>query len=208
MKVEILDFTHNPVDLISQCAGICYGKDDTSAKRVERCAKAGHDSVFEHAKVTFKLTGVSRNLTHQLVRHRLCSFNEMSMRYVKLGTTNYYVTPRSIWDNEEMLAAYNKVLDAADEFYATAVSNGIPAEDARYAIPGAIETEIIVTCNVRQLKHICELRIDKHAQWEIRNAMKMVLEELGQLTALYWESDDPEQWEWLIDEYIMEGKEW
>lgn len=202
MNVEILDFTHNPVDLIGQCAGICYGKDDTSAKRVERCAKAGHHSVFEHAKVTFKLTGVSRNLTHQLVRHRLCSFNEMSMRYVKLGETNDYVVPRSIWDNEEMLEAYNKVLDAADEFYAMAVSNGIPAEDARYAIPGAIETEIVVTCNVRQLKHMCELRIDKHAQWEIREAMKKMLDTMS-LTVEF----DP-QWEWLIDEYIMEGKEW
>lgn len=202
MKVEILDFTHNPVDLISQCAGICYGKDDTSAKRVERCAKAGHDSVFEHAKVTFKLTGVSRNLTHQLVRHRLCSFNEMSLRYVKLDGFQKYVIPPSILENEAVLARYLGLLDEANCFYAFAIGEGIPAEDARYAIPGAIETEIIVTCNVRQLKHMCELRIDKHAQWEIREAMKKMLDTMS-LTVEF----DP-QWEWLIDEYIMEGKEW
>lgn len=196
MKVEILDYTNNPVDLISRCAGVCYGKDDSSFKRVKRCADAGHDSVFEHAKVTFKLTGVSRNMTHQLVRHRLCSFNEMSMRYVKLEEMNDYVFPRSILDNEEILTAYNKVLDAADEFYAMAVSKGIPAEDARYAIPGAIETEIIVTCNVRQLKHICDLRIDKHAQWEIRDAMRAAVREIRMFD---------EQWKWIVDEYIMEG---
>lgn len=207
MDVEILDYTYFPVDLISKCAGICYGKDDTSMKRVERCAKAGHDSVFEHAKVTFKLTGVSRNLTHQLVRHRLCSFNEMSLRYVKLEEVNGYVYPSSILGNEEILAAYDELLDKADEFYGMAVSKGIPAEDARYAIPGAIETEIIVTCNVRQLKHMSNLRIDKHAQWEIRKAMKQTLRSLLESASLDSE-DSWHQWEWLIDEYIMEGKEW
>lgn len=199
MKVEILDYTNNPVDLISKCAGVCYGKDDSSFKRVKRCAGAGHDSVFEHAKVTFKLTGVSRNMTHQLVRHRLCSFNEMSMRYVKLEEVNAYVYPSSILGNEEILAAYDELLDKADEFYGMAVSKGIPAEDARYAIPGGIETEIIVTCNIRQLKHVCDLRIDTHAQWEIRNAMRAALEEIRKID---------EQWMWLVDKYIMEGEVW
>lgn len=199
MKVEILDYTNNPVDLIGRCAGICYKKGDSSFKRVKRCAEAGHDSVFEHAKVTFKFSGVSRNMTHQLVRHRLCSFNEMSMRYVKLEEVNAYVYPSSILGNEEILTAYDELLDKADEFYGMAVSKGIPAEDARYAIPGAIETEIIVTCNVRQLKHICELRIDKHAQWEIRNAMRMALEAIRTID---------EQWTWLVDKYIMEGEDW
>lgn len=202
MNVEILDYTHNPVDLISQCAGICYGKDDTSMKRVERCAKAGHDSVFEHAKVTFKLTGVSRNLTHQLVRHRLCSFNEMSLRYVKMDGHQKYVVPPSIFEKPDVLERYLEVIYAANDFYAFALYEGIPAEDARYAIPSALEVEIIVTCNVRQLKHICDLRIDKHAQWEIREAMKKVLDTISLTTEF-----DP-QWEWLIDEYIMEGEMW
>lgn len=199
MKVEILDYTHDPVDLISLCAGLCYGKDNTNFKRVKRCAEMGHGSVFEHAKVTFKLSGVSRNLTHQLVRHRLCSFNEMSMRYVKLEGTNDYVVPPSIWNDDKILEKYNEVLDKADEFYNYAIAEGVPAEDARYAFPGSIETEIIVTCNARQLKHICDLRIDRHAQWEIRNAMREVAEEARKLDG---------QWMWLVDRYIMEGEDW
>lgn len=212
LRVTIMDITETPVDLISVCAGNCYGKDNSSFKRVKRCRDARHDSVFEHAKVTFKLEGVSRNLTHQLVRHRLCSFNEMSLRYVKLDGTQEYVVPPSILANPDVLEAYMNVLETANDFYAFAIDEGIPAEDARYALPGSIETSIVATCNVRELKHICDLRIDKHAQWEIRDAMTEVLYEIVDCLneAHDWnfcECSTIEQWMWLIEEYIMEGKE-
>ena len=85
MEVKILAWTHSPVDLIATAAGTCYGKDDPSAKRVERCYKARHMGVFEHASVTFRIEGISRACSHQLVRHRMASYNQRSQRYCKEG---------------------------------------------------------------------------------------------------------------------------
>ena len=122
---------------------------------------AGHTSTLEHASYTFAVDGVSRALTHQLVRHRIASFNQQSQRYVKFTDGLATVKPESVAANEET----NALLAA-----------GVPAEDARYLLPNAAETKIVITMNVRELLHFFSLRCCNRAQWEIREMAHRMLE--------------------------------
>ena len=174
MKVTIKNYTHEPMKTISEAAGICYNKKDYSPKRVERCFKNGHMSVFEHASVSFLVEGISRACSHQLVRHRLASFSQVSQRYVKGCPGN--VIPLSIESNEKALDAFMNALLICQNAYKVMINEcGIPAEDARYVFPNAAETSVVVTMNWRELFHFLDLRTDKAAQWEIRDlALKMI----------------------------------
>ena len=192
MQVDLLSCTDKPLDVISLAAGICYGKTNISHKRVFNCMKMGHGSVLEHASATFLIRDVSRNFTHQLVRHRIASFSEKSQRYVKMNFGDMvkpFVEPEKIemFDSER----FNDLMVDAFGFYEDALDDGVPAEDARYILPSAVYTDIVVTANARELLHIFALRIDKHAQWEIRDvckAMSNILKEKG-----------GEQWKQLIE---------
>lgn len=168
MKLTVMDYTSLPINLISLCAGTCYGKDDAPAKRVETAFKRGHMSVFEHAKVTVFVEGISRACANQLVRHRMASYCQESQRYVKVDTTgsDWYVTPPavSLIDN----VAYKFAMMEAAKMYQKLLGDGVAPEDARYVLPNSCKTNIMVTMNVRELFHFFELRDDSHAQWEIR----------------------------------------
>lgn len=168
MEVKILSWTHSPVDLISECAGVCYGKDDVSFKRVENCFKRGHMGVFEHAVVTFKVSGISRACSHQLVRHRMASYNQESQRYCKMAEDYPAVKPKSVEDAGALSALWDAHVKAAVAFYRKMLEAGVPAEDARYILPQGGTTTVKVTMNVRELYHFLDLRTNKTAQWEIR----------------------------------------
>ena len=176
-QVEVVSATPRPMDVISAAAGCCYGKDDYSAKRVKACYQAGHMSVFEHASVTFKASGISRACSHQLVRHRLASYSQKSQRYCRVDTDtdDWYVMPFAfVQDDTELSettdkqARFREAMHRAAEEYADALSIGIKPEDARYLLPEATKTEIVVTMNVRELFHFLDLRGGQGAQWEIR----------------------------------------
>lgn len=169
MKVTILNKTDNPLQLISRAAGTCYGKSDYSAKRVKTCLQAGHLSVFEHASVTFEIDGISRACSHQLVRHRVASYSQQSQRYCRIDvdSDDWYVMPPS-WA-EENPAGFGAAMRSYAQKYKIALDAGIKPEDARYLLPEATKTKIVVTMNLRELFHFFDTRNSNRAQWETRD---------------------------------------
>ena len=195
MHVELLYHTPDPERAIATAARLCYAPvgaaelmETMPPERVESVLTtimgSGHFSTLEHASYTFAIDGVSRALTHQLVRHRIASFNQQSQRYVKFTSGLETVKPGSVADDPEASRVFDEAIEAAIAAYERLLEAGIPAEDARYLLPNAAETKIVVTMNVRELLHFFELRCCNRAQWEIRDlAWKML--ELARPTAPY-----------------------
>lgn len=181
MKVTILDKTMMPIFNISVAAGVCYGNDDVSFKRIERCYKMGHMSVFEHAYVTFEVDGLSRACSHQLVRHRLASFCQQSQRWCKIDVSgnDWYVMPflTDVYSKAEFVDQ----MTAAAEMYERLLEQGVRPEDARYVLPEACKTKIICTMNCRELFHFLDMRQSKSAQWEIRELAELLEQEVSKL---------------------------
>lgn len=175
MKVELLNYTDDPVESAGRAAGICYDKEEKEdyASFIQGILRRGHESVIEHVGFTFRIEGVSRALTHQLVRHRLASYSQRSQRYVDEGEFGYVVPP-SIQESQEGEQKFREAMDHALERYNELKAMDIPKEDARFVLPNACETKIVVTMNARSLRNFLKLRMEKHAQWEIRQlAQKM-----------------------------------
>lgn len=166
MNVKLIQQTANPIETISTIASICYDSDPKDPMRlVKHLYKSGHDSVFEHIYFTFKIEGISRACSHQLVRHRMCSFTQRSQRYCNENEFEYVTPPTMInygfdYDMEEIAEMY--------EFY----SDKCPNEDARYILPNACLTELYLSCNLRELIHIANERLCCKAQWEIRELVQ------------------------------------
>lgn len=176
MGVTILTATQNPMDVIAIAAGTSYGKDDPKHNRVVSCFDRGHMSVFEHASLTFRVDGISRACSHQLVRHRMASFVQVSQRYTKIDTKrDWYVTPPCFFDDP----VFEEAMRDCAIYYNLMLSNGIKPEDARYLLPEACKTELTVTMNVRELVHFLNLRTDPHAQWEIRDMANELVNEVA-----------------------------
>ena len=168
MRVELTRVTENPIGAIEEAACNCYDSEPTGGKIMKACYNSGHHSVLEFCDFTFHIEGVSRALTHQLVRHRLASYAQRSQRYcVEDGFD--YVIPNSIKNNENALKMYENVMEELAEAYNALHYNlGIPAEDARMLLPNACETVIEVKMNLRSLIHFMNERLCTRAQWEIR----------------------------------------
>ncbi len=149
------------------------------AKRIEHSVAIKHESVLEFAEALFFVEGVSRSLTHQLVRHRIASYAQRSQRYVKEDMFDY-VTPPSIkgHDDPEVLKAYDDMMVSIQECYNSLVAKGIKPEDARYVLPNACETAIVCKFNARSLRNLAALRLDPHAQWEIRMLVREMMDNL------------------------------
>jgi len=141
---------------------------ETAKRIIKRVAGYGHVSVIEHASFTFSIEGVSRAMTHQLVRHRIASYTQQSQRYVTYDTLEKYVTPPSVSDNEKAKKIFDGMLEKISETYKKLLNLGIPKEDARFILPNAAKTNIIVTMNARELRHFFNLRCCARSQWEIR----------------------------------------
>lgn len=167
MRVLILQATPNPVSMLGTIAGKCYGKSDPSHRRVERCVANGHTSILEHAIATFEIDDISRTCSHQLVRHRMASYTQASQRYIKEDSVSFVVPPK-IKGNEDANDIFIGAQIESEQAYHDLISLGIPAEDARFILPQASSTSIVVTMNVRSLFNFFSLRQDDHAQWEIR----------------------------------------
>ena len=187
MNVVLLNHTPDPERAIATAARLCYAPvgaaelmetmtDEQVNKVLKVILGSGHGSALEHASFTFAIEGVSRALTHQLVRHRLASYNQQSQRYVKYKNGIEHITPHTVADNPEALAVFEEAADAATKAYQTLLEMGIPAEDARYLLPNAAETKIVVTMNARELQHFFGERCCNRAQWEIRELACAMLE--------------------------------
>lgn len=148
----------------------------------------GHLSVVEHASFTFSAEGVSRALTHELVRHRIASYTQQSQRYVTYDTLGHYVTPLSISENEEANKIYDNALTHISDAYQKLLKLNVPKEDARFILPNASKTNILITMNARELIHASHLRLCQRSQWEIRELfekMKACVEEVSPLFASF-----------------------
>jgi len=180
VDVRLLNHTPDPERAIAAAARLCYApvgaaeltetmSDDAVRRVLKTIITSGHTSALEHASYTFAIDGVSRALTHQLVRHRLASYNQQSQRYVTYAEEPTFVTPPSVAEDPAVAEAFAAATRAAFDAYRALVDAGVPAEDARYLLPNAMETKIVVTMNIRELFHFFELRCCKRAQWEIRD---------------------------------------
>ncbi|MDD7369682.1 MAG: FAD-dependent thymidylate synthase [Berryella intestinalis] len=195
MQVELLYHTPDPERAIATAARLCYAPvgaselmESMSEERMYSVLKtimgSGHFSTLEHASYTFAIDGVSRALTHQLVRHRLASYNQQSQRYVKFKDGFDTVKPPSIAERPEASAEFDRLIADIEKAYQRFLEAGVPAEDARYLLPNAAETKIVVTMNVRELLHFFTHRCCSRAQWEIRELANRMLE-LARTTAPY-----------------------
>ena len=169
MNVTLVNAPLDPIENIAKIASICYDSDPKDPmKLVKHLYRNGHHSVFEHIYFTFKIEGISRACSHQLVRHRMCSFTQRSQRYCSENGF-YYVMPPSM----EGSAFTYDISDIADmyEYYSDNYKN----EDARYVLPNACCTDLYMSCNLRELIHICNERLCSKAQWEIRELVQKMV---------------------------------
>ena len=166
--------------------------DADGAKRlIKRVTGYGHGSVIEHASFTFSLEGVSRAMTHQLVRHRIASYTQQSQRYVKYDTLDSYVTPPSVAENPEARKLFDNALREASEAYENLLKLKIPKEDARFILPNAAKTNIMVTMNARELRHFFNLRCCARAQWEMREVAVEMLRQARKAAPTLFENSGP-----------------
>ena len=191
MQVTLIVATPDPQLVIENAGRTCYlsfdrTKDGSDADFIRNAIKRGHLSILEHASATFRVSGVSRSFTHQLVRHRLASISQQSQRYVKEDAFDY-VTPPDILANPTAKQLYHDHMIRVRDMYHTLRELGILKEDARFVLPNACESEIVFTANFREFRHVFELRLEQHAQWEIRNVCTEMLKMLYMLAPAVFE---------------------
>lgn len=195
MDVRLLYHTPDPERAVAAAARLCYAPvgaselletmgDDAVRRVLKTIITSGHTSTLEHASYTFAIDGVSRAMTHQLVRHRLASYNQQSQRYVSFSEEPQFIVPPDVAADPGAAELFAQACRDAFAAYRRLIEAGVAAEDARYLLPNATETKIVVTMNIRELLHFFELRCCRRAQWEIREvALKML--ELAEPTAPY-----------------------
>ena len=167
MNVILMQATPNPIETIAQIASICYDSDPKNPMAlVKHLYAGGHHSVFEHIYFTFKIEGISRACSHQLVRHRHCSFTQRSQRYCSEDGFEY-VTPSTI-----PAFAMEIGMERIGDWYNNLQTRGVPNEDARYLLPNACATSLYLSCNLRELIHMANERLCSRAQWEIRDLVE------------------------------------
>jgi len=172
MKVTLLSHTLDGATLCGQAAAVCTASGNPG-KSLRAALASGHDSVLEHVSFTFRIEGLSRAALAQLTRHRLASFDVESQRYVTLEDVRM-VMPDSI-ARSEFLHEAEDLLNKSMDLYKRMVAAGIPAEDSRYVTTQAVETNLIMTANARELRHFFRLRCCNRAQWEIRGVADAML---------------------------------
>ena len=185
MLVQLLTHTPDPERVVAAAARLCYSDSSIDAlmgrekaeqeKLLRKILELGHYSVLEHVNFTFGVEGISRACSHQLVRHRLASYSQQSQRYVSHHEPFEAVTPPSIAGQPELAARYEALMAELHESYRVFMDAGIPAEDARFVLPNAATTKIVITMNARELKHFFHLRCCRRAQWEIQDMAKKML---------------------------------
>lgn len=184
-RVILLAHTPDPERLIAAAARLCYSP--SSAEQLmerltpekiddllQKLVEMGHESPIEHISFSFAIEGVSRSLSHQLVRHRIASYSQQSQRYVK-AKQFAYIMPPQIAANEEARQLFEEQMRAAQSAYDRLIELGLEREDARYLLPNACETKLVMTMNARSLQNFFAKRCCMRAQWEIRALAEAML---------------------------------
>ena len=225
VKVQLLRYTPDGEKLIATAAKLCYSpvgideiEEDLNEAKIESFLRLlvdlNHESPIEHLSFTFAVEGVSRTLTHQLVRHRIASYSQQSQRYVRLDQFEYIIPP-AIGNNkkaeeifikamEEDQENYDKIASILfEEHYTDYIDEGFnekeakskaekqSIEDARYVFPNACETKIVFTMNARALLNFFRLRTCNRAQWEIRQLAILMLKEVKEVYPILFKSAGP-----------------
>lgn len=193
MRVEIARHTPDPERVVALAARQCYSAGfvmdfastpERDATLIRKVLGSVHLSVLEHAVFTFAIEGISRVTSHQLVRNRIASFSQQSQRYAKVG--DKVIVPLSVegyFANEFM-----RLTDELFSLYEEMVDFGVPKEDARYILPNAATTNIIMTMNARELLHFFSLRCCERAQWEIREMANEMLRQVKPIAPTIFEN--------------------
>ncbi len=224
-RVKLVQYTPEPDKLVSAAARLCYSRvgaenimEDLTEQEVNKflgiLIEMGHQSPIEHASFTFAVEGVSRTLTHQLVRHRIASYSQQSQRYVKLDQFEYIIPPhieahseaRELFRRamEEDQGYYNRLADILyNQHYTNFIKEGMDEktagqaaqkkaiEDARYVFPNACETKILFTMNARALYNFFSLRCCNRAQWEIRRLAVEMLRQVKKVAPVLFKNAGP-----------------
>ncbi|PKK84667.1 MAG: thymidylate synthase (FAD) [candidate division Zixibacteria bacterium HGW-Zixibacteria-1] len=184
-SVELMAITPGAEQVIESACRTCYlsfhryNPPDSTAELIRKVIRKKHHSVLEHAMATFRIKGGSRTFTHELVRHRLMSPSQESQRYVEYGKTRNFdvVLPPTI-ENSVFKDRYLEMASQCEKFYTEMVKADIPQEDARYILPGGTTSEIVISANFREYRHIFEVRCSPRAHWEIRGICLQMLDVL------------------------------
>lgn len=166
--------------LIERAGRICYrshagGTPESTARFIQNRVQEGHESIIEHASASFEISGISRACSHQIVRHRIASYSQESQRYVDMSDPEW-VVPGDIAADPEAVAIWEGSLAQTQEAYRRLRERGIKKEDARFLLPNAAATRMIMTANFRELLHMFRIRIAPDAQWEICQVCVQMLE--------------------------------
>ena len=197
LKVRLIEHTPEPEKLVAMAARLCYspaGIDDLARDVagadqqafVKKLMDMGHHTTIEHISFTFGIEGVSRSLLAQITRHRIASFSVQSQRYVgetreqnKRGTFDYIIPETIIQLGPEAVSEFEGQMLQIQEWYddwVVKLGGGRGAyEDARFVLPNAAETKLVVSMNARELRHFFDLRCCMRAQWEIRSMAEQML---------------------------------
>ena len=194
-NVTLIRYTPAPEELVALAGKLCYSPatlddlaegvaENDQTKYLKKLTDMGHLSPIEHASFTFGVEGVSRSLLAQITRHRIASFSVQSQRYVALGGEDMgfdYVVPPAIEAlGEEEAAEFRRQMETMDKWYQewrVKLGGGKASnEDARFVLPNAAATRIVMTMNARELIHFLSLRCCNRAQWEIREVAWRMLE--------------------------------
>lgn len=189
MEVSLLAWTPDCLKVMYTAAKTCTSqktpqtiwKNDTSKEKeiklLKKIYKEGHHSIFEHCFFTFAISGISRTCSHQLVRHRIASYAQQSQRYVDMSKEPFVIPP-SVKKNAKK--RFEKILQEAKEVYQK-LSKEIPKEDARFILPQAVQTNLVMTLNLREMMVISKERLCLRAQWEIRQLITKMKEEIKKI---------------------------
>jgi thymidylate synthase (FAD) len=201
MRVQLLTHTPDPEQVAAAAARLCYSDasidqlleraPEQAPKLLRKILDMGHLSVLEHANFTFGIEGISRACSHQLVRHRIASYSQQSQRYVSYDEPFEAVVPESLADRPELAARFREHLASTHALYRELLDAGIPAEDARFVLPNAAATKLVMTMNARELHHFFALRCCRRAQWEIRAMAKEMLRLVRQTAPLLFQTAGP-----------------
>ncbi len=200
MKVVLLSYTKDAERLCAAAGHSCYSKkpaselletlpDEKLSGVIDSVMESGHHSVIEHASFTFSIEGASRAATHQLVRHRLASYSMQSQRYVSLKEPSF-VVPETIRGDKGLEEKFNQAMESSWRVYRE-LAERIPVEDARYVLPNACTTNIVVTMNARELWHFFTLRTCRRAQWELREIAEEMLRQAKKATPKLFKNAGP-----------------
>jgi len=191
---EILAMTDKPLELIELAGRTAYKSqdkitEDSAIEFVKKIIKNRHESVLEHASMTVRFSFVSRGFTHEDVRHRIASFTQESTRYVDKSAFSVVIPPNMDEDafavdlilpsGRREVVTIKEWMELNEQTYRALRLNGWPPEDARQVLPIGIKTQIVMTANFREWRHIFKLRTSPRAHWEIRTVMSGLLQDVS-----------------------------